>query len=454
MNSKFKKIILLCGDTAILYLSLYLTLFIRYRELPDYEIWQKHFGIFTLVFVIWIIIFYISDLYNLLLAVNNSKFYTLTFRSILISGLFSATFFYLNPKIGIAPKTNLVIYLFIFMLLFVLWRRIFNWLLGSYLPKNKIIFIGFNGQVKGLINTFKTNPHLGYKIFAIIHHKPIEAAGIPVITDVSQIKKIIQKQKITTVVLASDPHQSSQLRAALFDCLPLKINIINLPNFYELITGKVPLEAISEMWFLENLSEGNKTWFDFAKRVYDIIFALLLFAITFPFWLIIMVIIKLESKGPAFFLKAGSVRMGKNNKIFKVIKFRTMREEGNDRRLTKANDARITKFGSFLRKTRLDELPQVINILKGELSFVGPRPERPEFIAELEEVVPFYRERMLVKPGLSGWDQVSGEYHSPSQADTLKKLQYDLFYIKNRSIYLDLSIILKTIATVIKGGGV
>ena len=146
--------------------------------------------------------------------------------------------------------------------------------------------------------------------------------------------------------------------------------------------------------------------------------------------------------------------MGKNNKIFKAIKFRTMREEGNDRRLTAANDSRITKFGSFLRKIRLDELPQVINVLKGELSFVGPRPERPEFIEKLEKAIPFYRERMLVKPGLSGWDQVSGEYHSPSYEDSLKKLQYDLYYIKNRSIYLDLSIILKTIATVLKGGGV
>ena len=130
-----------------------------------------------------------------------------------------------------------------------------------------------------------------------------------------------------------------------------------------------------------------------------------------------------------------------------------MREEGNYLTPTEENDPRITKFGSFLRKTRLDEIPQVLNVIKGEMSFVGPRPERPELIAELEKVVPFYRERMLIKPGATGWDQISGEYHSPSLEDTLKKLQYDLFYIKNRSIYLDLSIILKTISTVFSGGG-
>ena len=121
---------------------------------------------------------------------------------------------------------------------------------------------------------------------------------------------------------------------------------------------------------------------------------------------------------------------------------------------TKTNDKRVTGLGSFLRKTRLDEIPQIINILRGEMSFVGPRPERPELIKELEKNIPFYHERMLVKPGITGWDQVSGQYHSPSQADTLKKLQYDLYYIKNRSIYLDISIILKTIATIVSHKGI
>ncbi|MCG2697716.1 sugar transferase, partial [Candidatus Parcubacteria bacterium] len=236
----------------------------------------------------------------------------------------------------------------------------------------------------------------------------------------------------------------------LFKCLPLKINYIGLPNFYEAITGKIPIVAINQMWFLENLSEGNKMLFDIAKRGYDIILALMILAITLPFWIIIGLLIKLESKGPIFFIQN---RVGKNNKLFKIIKFRTMATVNNDFSPTQANDKRITKFGSFLRETRIDEIPQMINILKGEMSFAGPRPERPELIKNLEEAIPFYKERMLVKPGITGWDQISGEYHSPSSEDTLKKLQYDLFYIKNRSIYLDLSILLKTIATVLGRAG-
>jgi lipopolysaccharide/colanic/teichoic acid biosynthesis glycosyltransferase len=142
-------------------------------------------------------------------------------------------------------------------------------------------------------------------------------------------------------------------------------------------------------------------------------------------------------------------RLGRKNKIFKMYKFRSMREENNQRTMTVQNDPRITRFGSFMRKTRIDEIPQVMNILKGDMSFVGPRPERPELAEKLAEKIPFLNERTLVKPGITGWDQISGHYHSPSVEDSLEKIQYDLFYIKNRSIYLDLSIILKTVATIL-----
>ncbi|MBU3906134.1 sugar transferase, partial [Patescibacteria group bacterium] len=322
-----------------------------------------------------------------------------------------------------------------------------------YLPKNIIAIIGLNDQVKELARELKQKPHLGYKIAFIVDDKNSgsdEINSIPVIKSILDLERMIKEKNVTTIILTSDPHQSSELRSCLFKCLPLKINYISLPNFYEAITGKIPIVAINQMWFLENLSEGNKMPFDIAKRGYDIVLALMILAITLPFWIIIGLLIKLDSKGPILFSQN---RVGKNNKLFKIIKFRTMATVNNDFSPTQANDKRITKFGSFLRETRIDEIPQMINILKGEMSFAGPRPERPELIKNLEEAIPFYKERMLVKPGITGWDQISGEYHSPSSEDTLKKLQYDLFYIKNRSIYLDLSIVLKTIATVLGRAG-
>jgi len=204
------------------------------------------------------------------------------------------------------------------------------------------------------------------------------------------------------------------------------------------------------MWFLENLNEGEKDWLNFFKRFYDFLFSLIVFIITIPLWILIGVIIKINSRGPVFFTQT---RLGQNGKPFQIIKFRTMTVKNNNQELTQKNDKRITGVGAFLRSSRIDEIPQVLNIMKGEMSLIGPRPERPEFAKELEKEIPFYNERLLVKPGVTGWDQVSGEYHSPNLEDSLKKIQYDLFYVKNKSVYLDISIILKTVATIISREG-
>ncbi|MFA5359782.1 MAG: sugar transferase [Patescibacteria group bacterium] len=445
MNNKLKKLILLGGDIIVLYFSLYLTLVIRYFGNYKTETWVAHFWPFTVIFILWLVIFYISNLYSLNLAVNNSKFYQSSGRALVIAGLTSLAFFYLMPQIGIAPKTNLLIFIIVFAIIFYLWRHFYNWSLKSYLPKKNIGIVGYNNLVAEIVNEFKQKPHLGYNLSFIVNDK-VQTGTEPI----SDLEKLIAENKLDTIILSSDPHQSENLRAVLFNSLHYKINYVSLPNFYETITGKVPLDNLNQMWFLENLNENNRIWFNRLKIIYDFILALIIFIITLPFWLIIAVIIKLESSGPIFFIMN---RAGQNNKIFKLIKFRTMRQENNDYAPTKANDSRVTKFGNILRKTRIDELPQVINILRGEMSFVGPRPERPELALELEKQIPFYGQRTLVKPGLTGSDQISGEYHSPSREDSFKKLQYDLFYIKNRSLFLDLSIILKTLATVVSRKG-
>ncbi|MEI7620370.1 MAG: sugar transferase, partial [Candidatus Falkowbacteria bacterium] len=243
---------------------------------------------------------------------------------------------------------------------------------------------------------------------------------------------------------------SPDLKRRLFNCLPLGISYTTLPNFYEKITGRVPLEIIGQSWFLENLDLADKKIFEFIKRSFDLLLAIILLIVSGIFWPFIVLAIKFSSPGPVFF---SQYRMGKNNIPFKMYKFRTMRTDNNNYALTVENDKRITGVGKVMRKTRLDEIPQLINIIKGEMSFIGPRPERPEFIAELKENIPFFDIRTLVKPGISGWDQISGEYHSASIADTVKKLQHDLFYIKNRSLFLDITIILKTIKTIVAHEG-
>ncbi|MFA6106244.1 MAG: sugar transferase [Patescibacteria group bacterium] len=468
MNNRLKKFTILFGDFVFLYLALYLALSLRYLSLPSAATWQDHFFPFTAIFFGWIIIFYISGLYDLKAAVNGSEFIRKITQSLSVAALLSVIFFYASPGMGIAPKTNLIIFIFIYGIIFVLWRRACNWLLKSRLPKTSLAFAGLNRQASELIAYLIKKPHLGYDVKFIVEGKNSADANqagenmaetadekgfklvFPPIIRISELKNMAEKNKISALIFSENPRESGELRTALFSCLPLNIKYQSLANFYEQLTGKVPVEAISEMWFLENMNEGKKNGFDLFKRVYDIILAFAILVLTLAFWPLIALAIKMESQGPVFIRMP---RSGKNGAEFGMLKFRSMREIGNDRSPTLPGDRRITGFGSFLRKTRLDEIPQALNILRGDMSFVGPRPERPELILELEKQIPFYRERMLVKPGITGWDQISGEYHSPSYEDSLKKLQYDLFYIKNRSLYLDLSIILKTIATVVSREG-
>ena len=264
--------------------------------------------------------------------------------------------------------------------------------------------------------------------------------------NINNLSGNIQSNNIQVIVVCDDFGESERMENALFQCLSYKVDFYNYPDFYELLTGKIPIEAIDQNWFLENIKEGQKNYYNFAKRLIDNVFATLILIGTIPFWALISTAIKLTSKGPVFFRQ---VRLGKNEKAYNMIKFRTMRIQNNDGAPTEKNDYRITRFGKFLRRSRIDEIPQVLNVLMGDMSFIGPRPERPEIILELERHIPFYKTRLLIKPGLTGWDQISGSYHSPSVKDTMEKLQHDLFYLKHRSLYFDLSIALKTIATML-----
>lgn len=453
-TTRIKQFLLLGGDIIIFYLSLYITLAIRYLSIPTSEKIISHAGPFTIILVIWFFVFYIGRLYDLNFIIEKVKFLQAISNSLIAAGIASFLFFYLLPQQDINPKTNLFIYIFVFAILFYFWRQTYLWLLKSRLPKKNIAIIGYNKQVQELIAEIKKRPHFGYQIAFIVddaHHNINNDHGVKITNNLSGLKHLALEYKLNSIVLTVNPHESQELRSILFECLPLKIAYVTLPNFYENITGRIPLDTINQMWFLENLSENSKGWFDAFKRASDIILACILLTVTIPFWLLIALGIKLESRGSVFFMQ---IRAGSAGHPFKILKFRTMTTANNDLSPTTANDNRITKFGSFLRKSRLDEIPQVINIIKGEMSFIGPRPERPEYVIELEKNIPFYKERMLVKPGLTGWDQISGEYHSPSLEDSIKKLQYDLYYIKNRSIYLDLSITLKTIITVLSRAGI
>lgn len=438
-----KKIILLLGDIGILYASLWLTLFIRYWPKFDLERWQQHFWPLTIIYALWLIVFYIAGLYELNLARNTLEFYSTLFRSLIINGILAIAFFYFIPYFGITPKTNLFLDLAIVAILFSVWRQVYNHLIKSSVLLNHILIIGGNQESQQMTAVIKDNPQLGYQV--------AEQIGPAEIQTPFDLIEIVTTKNISFIVLAVDPHQDSNLVRNLYHCLPLKISFVDLPSFYERILGKVPVSVIGQIWFLENLTETEKHFYETLKRILDMLGSLIGGLISLVFYPLIALAIKIDSRGPIFYKQK---RIGQQGETFSVLKFRTMIEqaEKNGAQWADQQDHRVTKIGKFLRRSRLDELPQLWNIFLGQMSFIGPRPERIEFVQQLEKEIPYYQMRHLIKPGLSGWAQVNFRYGA-SVKDSIEKLQYELYYIKHRSFVLDLSIILRTIKIVLKGGG-
>lgn len=239
----------------------------------------------------------------------------------------------------------------------------------------------------------------------------------------------------------------------LLDCKLSGIDVIDLQCFFERETGKLKLDILNPSWliFSDGFDQGKGQ--SARKRLFDIVVSLGLLALSWPFMLLVVLMIKFEGRGRGSIIYR-QIRVGQHWQLFNVYKFRSMREdaESGGAQWAKENDDRVTRTGRFIRKTRLDELPQIFNVLKGDMSFVGPRPERPEFVTQLSERIPYFAERHRVKPGITGWAQVCYPYGA-SEKDSLEKLQFDLYYIKNYSLFLDLVIILQTAHSVIAGKG-
>jgi len=268
-------------------------------------------------------------------------------------------------------------------------------------------------------------------------------ASYGVITETSKLREVIVKEKVDSIVLTLAFYKNKGLVQQIFSNLSLRLNYINFVSFYEALTKKVLFESINDIWFSENIYQRKRKVNETIKRSFDLVFSFLGLLITMALFPFMALAIKINSPGPVLFLQK---RVGKNGKIFTFYKFRTMKINQNQER--EKDFGQISKLGNFFRKTHLDELPQFLNILKGDLSFVGPRPEWVELAKVFEKKVPFYSRRYLIKPGFTGWAQLNFPAVRASVKETKEKLQYDFYYIKNRSFFFDLEIILKTVRIV------
>jgi exopolysaccharide biosynthesis polyprenyl glycosylphosphotransferase len=454
-NTKhFKRIILVLGDLLVFQIALFVTITIRFGGFSQHE-WERVALPFFLVSFMWLVVFFITGLYDLEVHQDSMRLLRTFVEGMIVNLGVALAFFYLIPIFGVGPRTILFLQFAVALLLGYFWRIAFSkWILTRFSP-GKLLYIGRAEDIPGvdeLLRSSTLGHELGYAMPVsgeAFHHGEVEW-----IYRMDDLRSLLAENKASAIVLGTKIEDREDLRQALYDSLFTPMVILDRAEIEEAATGRIPLSHVSETWFLKHLRESEKTWYEMTKRGADVALAVPFGLITLALIPVIALIMKLTMPGPIFY---SQTRVGKGGKPFRIWKFRTMvvdsEKEGAQFTTNAKTDPRLTRFGGIMRRFRLDELPQIWNVLRGELSFIGPRPERPEFVAPLIERMPHYGLRHITKPGLTGWAQVKFLTPTASLDDNLKKLQYDLFYIKHRSPVLDVVILLRTVGIVLRRQG-
>jgi len=396
-----------------------------------------------------------SDLYDLRTLHDRPKLTVALLRSLGVGSVLLAVVYYWLPQLIVGRGILLIAAIFIVVLLWTD-RVLFLWLSARIGPEERLLIVGRSSAAIELARELHERRHeLGVELVGFVDTRVPSgpetptAPGMERIGTIEDIPQLAARYQVGRVVVSLvNARGQLPMEAMLEMKLRSGIRFDHLASVYEEYTGKIAVENLRPSWLI--FSEGfrkNPLSLTF-KRGFDILFSLVGLLLTFPIMGIVALGVRWSSPGPALYHQQ---RVGLNGKLFTVHKFRSMRQDAE--KATGAvwatqGDTRVTPFGRFLRRTRLDELPQFWNVIRGDMSFVGPRPERPEFVADLTTQIPFYGERHVVRPGLTGWAQVRHAYGSTVE-DALQKLQYDLFYIKHMSIALDLFVVLETIKTVL-----
>jgi len=448
LNLSERKLLLRLVDSILVIISLWFANI--YFDFYYVDFTNKTVTTWILTLVVYILLFgEIFQLYNL--NVSNNKF--LVVRSIVITTFVTTIVYVFTPIIAPSlPENRLqIVYFFLLITLpVILWRFIYMWSLFSPKFFKNILIIGHSSKIISLLQLVNNDGH--HSLSTYISNKEVE--GFKNFTEIkaSDISKIVEDNGITEVILSTSAFEKEtkdNLNRKVITLFEQGVNIKSFEAFYEELTDRIPKEYLNHNFYKNIHFSRNNTsrFYLFFLRTLDIIvsvFGLLFFILLVPFILIGNLI---GNRGALFY---GQERVGKNAEVFKILKLRSMVKdaEKNGAVWAQKNDTRVTSFGKFLRLTRLDEIPQFFNILKGEMSLIGPRPERPEFVKDLVKEIPFYAIRHVIKPGLTGWAQVNYTYASTIEEQETK-LRYDLYYIKKRNTFLDFKIFIKTISTVL-----
>ena len=464
MTKSFEKIIVLIIDLITINLAFIIFFQLRvetgwFRLLITPEFIIPMF----IIYFYWALIFMFVGMYRTWFAAS---------RFDEISTLFKASFFgifllfilifiddYLH---GVASANRILIFIYwgLFLVLVgggrLIIRSVQRNLLIKGIGRKNALIIGFNKKAFEVGQQLKEHRALGLDALGFISVKEEnigkQESGVTVIDSIKNIEKIIDEKNIKEVIIALDRDNNDVLIEIIGKCEPKNVGLKIVPDLYEILSGQARTSQIYGIPLIDIMPQLMPEWEKRLKRILDVIISFIILTITLPVSLVSAIAIKLDSKGPVFFTQE---RCGMNGESFRMIKFRSMFADAEKRTgpvWSAKDDPRITRVGKVIRKLRIDELPQMVNVLKGEMSIVGPRPERPFFVEKLAGEIPYYKRRLKVRPGITGWAQVKHKYDETIE-DVKVKLRYDLFYIENMSLRMDFKIIFRTVFVVLFGKG-
>ncbi len=444
---------LLLGDILNALLAFYVAFSLRFGEMPVMDRLFGADGTRMLIFVI--VLLFVSFLFELYDLDRNLKRREVLARLPLV---FVMAFFILSSLYFIIPslligRGLLFIAIGLFTILQLFWHIVHRSRFDQMKFSNKVLVLG-TGELASQIGKLITTTSSNFALAGYLGSQS-ETVNVPsddILHNGRKLLETAETEKAQKIIVSVSERRGGLPIQELLECKFSGIEVVDAPTFYEQLTGKILLENITAGWFVFSGGFRRTRFLRTFKKIVDKLIAVSILTATLPLIILIALLTKITSPGPVLYRQ---VRVGEREKLFVLYKFRTMRRDAEDSTgavWARENDPRVTMLGGFLRKTRLDEIPQLYNVLKGDMSFIGPRPERPEFIEELKRIIPFYSERHFVKPGLTGWAQVKYPYGA-SVEDAIEKLRYDLYYIKNMSWHLDILIILETIKVVMIGKG-
>ncbi len=442
------------GEWAILLAALALAVRIRagsFDFAPDALFWLK--GIVTMLAVQ--IGFYYGEINDDWALRSRMEFFLRLGQSFIAAVFLLTLLYYVAPAVRVEPATLLVA-LPLSAAGVLAWHSAQRWA-GSAAASNGVLILGSGATARHIASELLQRPSLGYHVVGLVGEHPAEvresADPPPVVGILPNLQQIVSERDIDLIVVALEERRDRLPVDTLLRYRNDGVKIEDGPHFFERLTGKILVADLRPSWFVFSPGFGKPRLLRATKRAAEAVLASILLVALSPLLLLLVILIRLDSRGPALFRQS---RVGLRGATFELYKLRTMHVDAEAATgpvwATSKNDPRVTRMGRILRTLRLDELPQFVNVLRGEMSFVGPRPERPHFVEKLRQVLPYYDQRHIVQPGITGWAQVKFGYGSTIE-DSERKLQFDLYYVKNMSLLLDFAIVLETFEVMLRGRG-